>query len=175
MIDSIKLVFAGSVGSGKSTAIKAISEIDVVSTEVRPTDDVLALKNTTTVAMDYGEVSLSDDKVARLYGVPGQKRFDYMWNILARGAVGISFLVDDRDPQSCELLCEYFDAFAEHMQQSTVVIGVTHVEGKGSKPLEKYQQLLRSRNLRYPIFPIDARERKDVLLLIEALAAQLDE
>lgn len=174
MADALKLVFAGAVGAGKSTAIKTISAIDIVSTDVRPISNPALAKATTTVAMDYGELSLSDGTVAKLYGVPGQKRFDYMWNIVAHGAVGLAFMVNDRDINSCELLAEYFDAFAEHRKDCAVVIGVTHVEQALGKPLRKYHNLLQRLGLNYPVFPIDARQRDDVLLLIEALAAQVD-
>ncbi|WP_245391541.1 GTP-binding protein [Thioflexithrix psekupsensis] len=78
-MSEIKIVFTGSMGAGKTTAIAAISEIPVINTDVRATDPTtLQRKATTTVAMDYGELTLEDGQKLRLYGTPGQLRFEYM-------------------------------------------------------------------------------------------------
>ena len=79
-----KLVFAGPVGAGKTTAVQSLSDIEVVSTESVATDETRRLKRTTTVAMDYGVMRLDNGDQVHLYGTPGQKRFDFMWDILKR-------------------------------------------------------------------------------------------
>ena len=89
-----KIVFAGSVGSGKTTAIQSLSDIEVVSTEANASDEVRKLKPTTTVAMDYGLMRLDNGDQVRLYGAPGQKRFDFMWDILTENALGLVLLVN---------------------------------------------------------------------------------
>ena len=81
MANIYKIVFAGPVGAGKTTAIKSLSDIEVVSTDASATDDVKLMKATTTVAMDYGLMRLDNGYQVRLYGTPGQKRFDFMWDI----------------------------------------------------------------------------------------------
>ncbi len=93
----IKIVVTGPVGVGKTTFIKAISQIPVVETEERSTVDIG--KPTTTVALDFGAVNLGDVRI-RLFGTPGQERFSFMWEDLMRGATGYVFLVDSSDPSS---------------------------------------------------------------------------
>ena len=95
-----KLVFAGPVGAGKTTAIKSLSDIEVVTTEASISDGGRAIKPTTTVAMDYGLMKLASGDQVRLYGTPGQKRFDFMWDILSENALGVVLLVraDAPDP-----------------------------------------------------------------------------
>src|SRR5690625_6233998 len=89
MSNIYKILFTGPVGSDKTTAIQSLSDIGVVSTEASASDDVKSLKPTTTVAMDYGLMKLPNGDQVRLYGTPGQKRFDFMWDILARDALGL--------------------------------------------------------------------------------------
>ena len=81
--EQVKFVFTGCVGAGKTTAISVISEVPVISTEAKPTETaVIKRKVATTVAMDYGEISLADQTKVYLYGTPGQRRFDFMCHIL---------------------------------------------------------------------------------------------
>ena len=80
------ILFAGPMGAGKTTAIRTLSDIPVVSTEAANTDRAQSDKETTTVALDYGEISVSDEEKVRLYGIPGQRRFEFMWKILRERA-----------------------------------------------------------------------------------------
>src|SRR5262245_30126910 len=82
--DELKIVFAGPMGAGKTTAICAISDVPPVSTEVRNTDQRVCAKEATTVALDFGQLRLEDGTVVMLYGTPGQERFSFMWDILCR-------------------------------------------------------------------------------------------
>ncbi len=77
--DTYKIIFAGPVGAGKTQAIRSLSDKEVVTTEELASDDVKMMKKTTTVAMDYGIMKLPTGEQVRLYGTPGQKRFDFMW------------------------------------------------------------------------------------------------
>ena len=83
-----KIIIAGPVGAGKTEAIRVLSDKGVVSTEEAASDDVKKMKKTTTVAMDYGIMKLDSNEQVRLYGTPGQKRFDFMWDILSENALG---------------------------------------------------------------------------------------
>ena len=104
-----KLVFAGPVGAGKTTAIKSLSDIEVVTTEASISDGGRAIKPTTTVAMDYGLMKLASGDQVRLYGTPGQKRFDFMWDILSENALGVVLLVraDAPDPALAEIVSDF--------------------------------------------------------------------
>jgi DNA polymerase III delta prime subunit len=86
----LKLLFAGPTGAGKTTAIAAISDFPPVSTDVAATDEVASMKEATTVAMDYGEITLAEGQKVFLYGTPGQQRFDFMWKICAEVIEGVS-------------------------------------------------------------------------------------
>ena len=110
MNSSIKIVITGPFSAGKSRFIKTISEIDVVSTERKITRREKGVKRETTVAMDYGRVTLGDT-VVNLYGTPGQVRFEFMWDILSREMSGFVMLVDATDPDSFHHARELADGF----------------------------------------------------------------
>ena len=168
----IKIVITGAVGSGKTTAIAAISEVSVVSTDVVASDEVRMSKTNTTVCMDYGELTLDDGSRLLIYGTPGQERFSFMWDILARGALGFIILVNDQVSSALEDLDFYIRRFWPYIQESTMAIGVTHIEDDLAK-MEKYYEYMRSIDLPYPIFPVDARRTEDVRLMIEAMASMI--
>lgn len=169
----IKIVVTGAVGAGKTTAIQSISEIPVISTDVRASDEVREQKETTTVAMDYGELSLDDGSLLKIYGTPGQRRFSYMWEILAEGALGLVILVNNRRPDPVGDVAMYLENFDSHIRDSTVVIGVTHV-AEDEDDMHKYHHFMSEKGLAYPVFPIDARNRDDVRVMIEAMAAMMN-
>ena len=107
ILQRYKLVFAGSMGAGKSTAIQTISSIDVLSTEAINTDLNAHKKAQTTVGIDYGELILEDGNIVGLYGTPGQERFDFIWDIITEGALGVILLIDHTTENPIEQLNEY--------------------------------------------------------------------
>jgi uncharacterized protein len=96
----IKVVVSGAFNAGKTQFIKTLSEIAIVETERRVTDHTRAIKPFTTAAMDYGRITLPDQRIVHAYGTPGQRRFDFMWTALARGMRGLILLVDSTAPQT---------------------------------------------------------------------------
>ena len=90
----LKIVFSGPMGAGKTQAISNLSDIPVVSTEVKNTDLQTNAKALTTVGMDYGELTLEGGMSIGLYGTPGQERFNFIWPILSQGALGVIILID---------------------------------------------------------------------------------
>ena len=124
MATTYKLVFAGPVGAGKTTAIQSLSDIEVVRTEASATDDVKQLKQTTTVAMDYGLMKLASGDQVRLYGTPGQKRFDFMWDILTENALGLVVLVSARADDPVAELDVYLKAFRGLIDRTALVVGM---------------------------------------------------
>jgi len=174
-----KIIFTGPVGSGKTTAIGTISDIEVVKSEAKATDAVALRKENTTVAMDYGVLNLGGGEALHLYGTPGQERFSFMWEILCKGGMGLIIMLDSARPDPLADLDFYLDAFKQFIQgfgsTPAVIVGVTRMEIKGSGlRLQDYCQRLQTRNMTIPVFEVDARERKDVKRLLLAMLALLD-
>jgi small GTP-binding protein len=97
----VKMVITGPFSSGKTQFIRSISEIDVVSTDRKITSATERVKKEeTTVAMDFGRITVDEDLVLYLFGTPGQKRFDFMWEILSEGMLGFIVLIDSSRPET---------------------------------------------------------------------------
>jgi small GTP-binding protein len=100
-MQTVKMVITGPFSSGKTQFIRTISEIDVVSTDRKVTSDSERVKKEeTTVAMDFGRITVDEDLVLYLFGTPGQKRFDFMWEILSEGMLGFIVLIDSARPET---------------------------------------------------------------------------
>lgn len=100
-LQPVKVVVAGPFGAGKTTFIRTISEVTGVSTDREITDDTgFGTKAETTVALDYGRITIDDDVVLYLFGTPGQERFDFMWEVASRGMLGFILLVDSSRPET---------------------------------------------------------------------------
>jgi uncharacterized protein len=112
---TVKMVITGPFNSGKTQFVRAISEIDVVSTERNISSEAEKVKETTTVAMDFGRITVDDDLVLYLFGTPGQRRFDFMWEILSEGMLGFVVLADSTRPETfneAKRILETFRAYA---------------------------------------------------------------
>ncbi|GIK64481.1 MAG: small GTP-binding protein [Chloroflexota bacterium] len=116
-MQTVKMVITGPFSSGKTEFIKSISEIEVVSTEspiAKDSPEAMEKANTT-VAMDFGRITVDDDLVLYLFGTPGQRRFDFMWEILAEGMLGFVVMVDSSKPETfreARSILETFRAYA---------------------------------------------------------------
>ena len=114
-MQTVKMVVTGPFNAGKTEFIQSVSEIDVVSTERRITSEAERVKDTTTVAMDFGRITIDDDLVLYLFGTPGQRRFDFMWEILSEGMLGFVVMVDSTRPETfreARNILETFRAYA---------------------------------------------------------------
>lgn len=169
-----KLVFTGTMGAGKTTAITAISEIAPVRTDVLSSEAASVGKPTTTAAMDYGEVTLPQGDVLRLYGTPGQGRFSFMWKILGEGALGVIVLVDNRRPDPLADLREYLQAFRDVVGNSRAVVGVCRRDTHPEPDLDAFHQVTAEMGLQAPVVSVDVRRREDVLLLLDILFHQIE-
>ena len=169
-----KLIFTGSMGAGKTTAIAAISEIAPVSTDVQNSDVATSNKATTTTALDYGEVTLEGGDKLRLYGTPGQARFDFMWKILGVGALGVVILVDNSRPDPIADLRDYLQAFADIVRSSRAVIGIGRTDTHDRPAIDDYHALVESCGVSIPVLSVDVRRREDVLLLLDILFHQIE-
>jgi len=114
-MQTVKMVITGPFNSGKTEFIQTVSEIDVVATERRISSEAEKIKETTTVAMDFGRITVDEDLVLYLFGPPGQKRFDFMWEILSEGMLGFIVMVDSTRPETfreARSILETFRAYA---------------------------------------------------------------
>ncbi|MFD6288823.1 ATP/GTP-binding protein [Streptomyces sp. NPDC060205] len=159
--NSVKILVVGHFGVGKTTLINSISEIEPLQTEEEITeasegyDDLSGTPNktTTTVAMDFGRLTLSDTLVLYLFGTPGQERFKEMWEALSRGALGALVLVDPTRLHDSFPILDLVERFG-----LTYTIGVNHFEGTVEYPLDEVREAL---NLAEdtPIVHCDVRDR----------------
>ncbi|MES9940639.1 MAG: ATP/GTP-binding protein [Candidatus Thiodiazotropha sp. 6PLUC2] len=173
-MSDFKIIFSGPVGAGKTTAITTISDIAPVSTDELATDMTRSRKNGTTVAMDYGLIKLQDNEQIHLYGTPGQERFDFMWEILTQGGIGLVLLISNQRPDPFRDLHFFLNAFKEFIAQGKVVVGVTQMDLASTPMIEDYHLQLENSGVKIPVFDIDARDKKDISILLEALLYSLD-
>lgn len=108
-----KIVVTGHFNSGKTQLIKTVSEIPVVSTEVRRRSAEIGEKQTTTIVMDFGRITVDFDTIVYLFGTPGQERFDFMWEILSRNMTGFVVMVDSTNPNAIEETSKIITYFKE--------------------------------------------------------------
>jgi len=120
-MQTVKVVITGPFNAGKTEFIRGVSEIDVVSTERKITDVTSRVKRETTVAMDFGRITIDEDLVLYLFGTPGQKRFDFMWEILSEGTLGFVVLVDSVRPETFREVRRILDIFRGYATAPYVV------------------------------------------------------
>jgi signal recognition particle receptor subunit beta len=167
----VKIVVAGGFGVGKTTFVGAISEIEPLRSEAIITDassgvdDLVAdgTKTETTVAMDFGRISLKHRLVLYLFGTPGQDRFHFMWDELARGAIGAVILVDTRRIEACFAAVDFFEK-----RGTPFVVAINTFHGRRVHDPELVREALRI-GPQVPIVHCDARVRVDVQKVLVAV------
>lgn len=173
-MNQYKIIFTGPVGAGKTTAIASISDVPPLVTDASASDMARNRKAATTVAMDYGILNLDGGESIHLYGTPGQERFDFMWDILVKGGIGLVLLLDNTRADPFTDLKFFLGAFKEFIDKTKVVIGVTQMDINPSPGIDEYHKQLQGHGMNLPIFEIDARVKNDVSLLVQALLYSID-
>lgn len=177
-VTAVKFVISGGFGVGKTTFIGSISEVKPLTTEAAMTtvsegiDDTskVSSKTTTTVAMDFGRITIDEALIVYLFGTPGQDRFGFMWDDIVEGALGGVILVDTRRIDDCFVAIDYFEA-----REIPFVIGVNHFDGATEFLTEEVREAL-GLDASVPMAMCDARSKESVkgvlLELVKFLTAQ---
>ena len=164
---AVKIVVTGPFSAGKTTLIRTISEITVLSTEKDITDDTRSRKAETTVAMDFGRITIDRDLVLYLFGTPGQDRFDFMWEILGEGMLGYILLIDSSREDSLEEAVGILAAFRK-MARVPFVVALNRSAGMDPSDEERVRTVL-ALDEDTPVVPCDATDRESVKAVLLAL------
>ena len=172
----LKIIVAGGVASGKTTAIKAISEVPVLGTEVKATEyEALRRKDTTTTAMEYGVAHINESKV-HIYGIPGQRRFNFMADILCKKADGMIVMIDNGSDNPIEQVDYYLNLHGDFLKQHPAIIGITHFDDLCTRTsLLDYHRYIMDSGFKCPVIKLDAREKKQVETLFKHLLLRINQ
>lgn len=175
-MQTVKMVVTGPFSAGKTEFIRSVSEIDVVSTERKISAEVEKIKETTTVAMDFGRITVDEDLVLYLFGTPGQKRFDFMWEILSEGMLGFVVMVDSTRPETfreARSILETFRAYAP----TPYIVAANKQDRPDAWEVEDIRNALRldSKTKLLPCIATDKETVKKVLLeLLYSILAEME-
>ena len=176
-MQTVKMVVTGPFNAGKTQFIRAISEIDVVSTERKITSEPEKVKESTTVAMDFGRITVDEDLILYLFGTPGQKRFDFMWEILSEGMLGFVVLIDSARPETfreARRILEVFRGYAP----TPYVVAANKQDLPDAWATEDLRIALKipTRSKSCPVWPQTKNRSRTVLLeLLYSILEEMDE
>jgi hypothetical protein len=165
-MQAVKMVVTGPFSSGKTEFISSVSEIDVVSTEKKLTSNSeAALKDATTVAMDFGRITVDDDLILYLFGTPGQRRFDFMWEILSEGMLGFIIMVDCTRPETFREAKRILHTFRQYANTPFVIAANKQDLADAWEPNDlKIILRLESKTKVLPCIAFDKESVKNILL-----------
>ncbi len=167
-MQTLKIVVTGPFSSGKTEFIQSISEIDVVSTDRKITRESERIKQQTTVAMDFGRITIDDELILYLFGTPGQKRFDFMWEILSEGMLGFIVLVDSTRPETFREARRILDTFRSY-SPVPYIVAANKQDLEDAWPAEDLRIVLRVESS-VKVVPCVAKDKESVKqVLLELL------
>jgi len=171
----VKIVIAGGFGVGKTTAVSSISEIKPLTTEAAITSVAASVdstghvpaKTTTTVALDFGRITLDSSLILYLFGTPGQDRFVFLWDDLVEGALGAVILVDTGRIEDCYPVLDYFER-----RDTPFIVAVNHFPGQREFDLDEVREALGC-DESVPLIACDARDRESVKEVLVTVIEQV--
>ena len=176
-MQTVKMVVTGALASGKSEFIKSISETDVVSTERKTTDEASLVKKETTIAMDFGRIVIDNELVLHLFGTPGQKRFDFMWQLLSEGMLGLVVLVDSTRPDTFRETTRIIEFFTATQKAPYIVACTKQDLTNAWAPEDIRHSLHLAGNVKiFPCVALDPHQVRGVVLeLLYSILGQTEE
>lgn len=172
-MDYRKLAIVGEVGAGKTQVVSTLSEIDTIRTEAKSSIDIG--KEFTTVGIDYGRISLSDDTALGLYGVPGQERYSFLWDIVSTSLWGLLVLIKYGETPDYDNLERLLSFFAPNKNGVACVVGVTHCDGADDDTLVALSREVRGLLLHHqivaPVMNLDPRNRESAVSVLHVFNA----
>ena len=169
----VKILVSGPFASGKTSLIQTVSEIPVVSTEKAVSDESKVVKQQTTVALDFGRLTVNDDLVLYIFGTPGQERFSYMWDVLSVGALGLIVMVDSSDYKSVILGKRYLSFFLHKLKIPCVVAANKQDDPNALKPDQVKKMLGLEDSIE--VLPCVTRDRESVKSVLIRLFEIIEE
>ncbi len=164
-MQTVKMVVTGPFSSGKTAFIGSVSEIPVVRTERKISDNTRNIKEQTTVAMDFGRITIDKDLALYLFGTPGQKRFDFMWEILSEGMLGFIVIVDSARPETFREARRILDTFRSYSNTPFVIAANKQDDEDAWPPDDLKIALSLDQDMRVlPCIATDKNSVKNVLL-----------
>lgn len=172
-MDYKKLAIIGEVGSGKTQFIRTLSEIKPFETEAESTVDIG--KKYTTVGIDYGRIAISEDTSLGLFGVPGQERYSFLWDIVNTSLWGLLILVKFGETPDYDNLDKLLNFFSPKEKRVTCIVSITHCENATPEELSalgyEVKERLKASDINTPIFNIDPRDRNSAISVLHAFNA----
>jgi len=156
-----KIVVTGPFAAGKTTFIKTVTEIAPIQTEARTTSNGESeVKDSTTVAMDFGRIAIDDENILHIFGTPGQFRFNYMWSILSSDAIGIILIVDSGDSEAFDDARDMLNFFRVKTD-SPIVVALNHFKEKMHTDESELREIM-SIPQKIPVLDCDATSKDSV-------------
>lgn len=166
--EHFKLIFAGAFGVGKTTALKTISDTEVISTDVSSFEvseqQIAAGKHTTTVGLDYGELRLPDGSLVALFGLPGQQRFDQMWDSVLKSHSGVLLWLYGNKSNALSECQEWLEILHKRNATKRLCVTLTRMnEPASNNDIAPFRSLVRRYNPYAPVVTADPRKKESVI------------
>jgi len=173
-MNDFKIIFAGPVGSGKTTAIATLSDEPPACTHQNTADIGIEGKSKTTGAMDYGTMSLDENEKIHLYGTPAQERLNSVRDTLTSNGLGLILLLDNTRSDPIQDMGFFLASFKDYINETSVAIGITKTDVAPLLTMDPYHKKLKQLGFNSAIFEVDAHDLNDMSQLVQALLFTID-